>query len=88
MDHSELIDRLGGTAAVARRIGAQPASVPEWLKKRFPDSRLIELGAEIHRAGIMPRWDLRPTDWHRIWPELIGTDGAPDVPAEEVRDAA
>jgi DNA-binding transcriptional regulator YdaS (Cro superfamily) len=33
-------------------------------------------------------WDLRPKDWHRIWPELIGTDGAPRVPAEEVRDAA
>lgn len=24
-------------------------------------------------------WDLRPDDWHRIWPELVGTKGAPDV---------
>lgn len=24
-------------------------------------------------------WDLRPDDWHRIWPELIGTEGSPDV---------
>jgi DNA-binding transcriptional regulator YdaS (Cro superfamily) len=22
------------------------------------------------------RWDLRPNDWHRIWPELIGAAGA------------
>jgi DNA-binding transcriptional regulator YdaS (Cro superfamily) len=80
VDHSELIDRLGGTAAVARRIGAQPASVSEWRKKRIPEGRLIELGAEIERAGIMPRWALRPDDWHRIWPELVGAEGAPLVP--------
>jgi DNA-binding transcriptional regulator YdaS (Cro superfamily) len=49
--------------------------------------------ADIERAcdGAVMRWDLRPDDWHRIWPELVGTDGAPAVPAqqsEEVRDAA
>ena len=78
---NDVIDRLGGTAAVARRLGVQPASVSEWRKKRIPDGRLIELGAEIERAGVMPRWHLRPDDWHRIWPELIGADGAPPVPA-------
>lgn len=29
------------------------------------------------------RWDLRPKDWHLIWPELIGMEGAPDVPAHQ-----
>ena len=29
------------------------------------------------------RWDLRPDDWHRIWPELIGKKGAPAVPKSE-----
>lgn len=29
------------------------------------------------------RWDLRPDDWHRHWPELIGADGAPPVPQTE-----
>lgn len=24
-------------------------------------------------------WDLRPDDWHLIWPELIKTPGAPDI---------
>jgi DNA-binding transcriptional regulator YdaS (Cro superfamily) len=28
------------------------------------------------------RWDLRPKDWHLIWPELIGKRGAPPVPAK------
>lgn len=26
-------------------------------------------------------WDLRPDDWHLIWPELIGSTGAPEVKA-------
>jgi DNA-binding transcriptional regulator YdaS (Cro superfamily) len=25
------------------------------------------------------RWELRPDDWHLIWPELIGAPGAPKV---------
>lgn len=29
--------------------------------------------------GAIRRWDLRPNDWHLIWPELIGIDGAPTV---------
>jgi DNA-binding transcriptional regulator YdaS (Cro superfamily) len=28
---------------------------------------------------VVRRWDLRPKDWWVIWPELIGTDGAPPV---------
>ena len=81
MNDGSIIDLLGGTAAVARRVGARLASVSEWRKNGIPDGRLIELGADIERAGGMPRWDLRPDDWHRIWPELIGTEGAPAVPA-------
>lgn len=29
------------------------------------------------------RWELRPDDWHKHWPELIGTEGAPAVPEEK-----
>jgi len=32
-------------------------------------------------GGKVKRWELRPDDWHLIWPELIGTDGAPPAPA-------
>ncbi len=35
---------------------------------------------EQFTAGTVCRWDLRPDDWHRIWPELIGKEGAPEVP--------
>jgi hypothetical protein len=26
--------------------------------------------------------------WHRIWPELIGAEGAPDVPEPTTQEAA
>jgi len=36
------------------------------------------------RSGMeVRRWDLRPDDWHRIWPELINIPGAPAVPEAE-----
>lgn len=40
---------------------------------------------ELHTGGAVMRWDMRPDDWHVIWRELIGWDGAPIV---SVRQAA
>jgi DNA-binding transcriptional regulator YdaS (Cro superfamily) len=37
---------------------------------------------ERQSGAQVRRWDLRPNDWHRIWPELIDTPGAPPVPAD------
>lgn len=42
---------------------------------------------EKDSGGRLRRWDLRQSDWHLIWPELIGRDGAPAIeptPAGEV----
>jgi len=43
----------------------------------------IQLAVDLERVTrkAVCRWDLRPDDWHRIWPELVGTEGAPAVPA-------
>lgn len=82
MNDDDLINLLGGTAAVSRRVGARLSSVSAWRTQGIPVGRLIELGADIERAGGKPRWDLRPYDWHRIWPELIGAAGAPPVPCD------
>ena len=78
----ELIDALGGTSAVAARLRISKASVSEMRRNGIPDARKIELGAEIEAATDrrFARWHLRPLDWHRIWPELIGADGAPNPP--------
>jgi len=49
----------------------------------------IQLAVDIERvsAGAVRRWDMRPDDWHRIWPELIGAEGAPEIPESIARTA-
>lgn len=52
-----------------------------------------KLAVLLERAtgGAVRRWDLRPADWHLIWPELVGTEGAPAAPVcarEAARDAS
>ena len=40
------------------------------------------LAAKMEQAsgGIVRRWDLRPDDWHVIWPELLQVPGRPELP--------
>ena len=73
----------GRLAAVAERAGLSVAFLSQIANgvRGTPAER----GADIERGCdfAVRRWDLRPDDWHRIWPELIGADGAPPVPAEQ-----
>jgi hypothetical protein len=39
--------------------------------------------AERISEKAIRRWHLRPSDWHEIWPELIGAEGAPDVARQQ-----
>lgn len=85
----EIIDALGGTGAVAKMCGIRAPSVSQWRQAGIPKDKLVILGARIERRLKLRRWDLCPDDWHLIWPELIGAEGAPAIdmqPAE--RDAA
>lgn len=34
------------------------------------------------------RWDLRPDDWHLIWPELTKVKGCPAIPAVPAKAVA
>jgi len=45
MDPSALIDKLGGTAEVARLCEVKPPSVSEWRKSGIPKARLLYLRA-------------------------------------------
>lgn len=40
----------------------------------------LAMRLESASSGSIRRWDLRPDDWHMIWPELVGTEGAPSIP--------
>lgn len=84
MNTNEIVEALGGTNATAALAGVRPPSVSEWRKaQRIPDDKLIRLAPMLHSRGLVARWVLFPTDWHLIWPELIGTPGAPAVPEQK-----
>jgi DNA-binding transcriptional regulator YdaS (Cro superfamily) len=84
--YAEAIENAGGPSKVAALLGTSPQAVCFWRdgKRRFP----VEHCAVLSKAGRVPRWRMRPADWFSIWPELIGADGAPAVPADQPQEAA
>jgi hypothetical protein len=74
MDANTLIEKLGGTTAVAELCGVRAPSVSGWKEaKRIPDDKLIRLAPIAEARGIISRKKLFPTDWAAIWPELSET---------------
>lgn len=72
----------GGMSALAAAIGIRPIYLSQLAARqdgREPSPALAVL-IENATGGTVRRWDLRPNDWHLIWPELKGTRGAPAVP--------
>jgi DNA-binding transcriptional regulator YdaS (Cro superfamily) len=79
---------LGSQAVLAALLKVTPPTVNQWVKGVRPIP--IEACVAIEQAtnGRIMRWDLRPDNWHLIWPELIGKDGAPEVPASPAVEGA
>lgn len=75
----KLKDFIGhrGLTSTASLLAVSAQRLSNWTERGVP----IEHCAAIEAAtqGAVRRWDLRPTDWHRIWPELVGVDGAPVI---------
>ena len=65
-------------------IGVSIDQLRQWRHKYDNRRPGPESCVTIERVSgqAIRRWDLRPDDWYRIWPELIGTDGAPAIPQE------
>lgn len=73
---------------LARLIGAPPVLLSQWRSgvRPVPIERCTAIEVATERA--VRRWDLRPDDWWKIWPELAGLDGAPAVPSPEPAERA
>ncbi len=69
----------GRGAALGAAIGVHPVMVSQWAGgvKPVPLERCTAI--EQATGGAVTRRDLRPDDWHRIWPELV----TPEHPAPE-----
>jgi DNA-binding transcriptional regulator YdaS (Cro superfamily) len=76
----QAVDRLGGQAALAAAVGVKQQHVWNWLNRggSVPTDHCAAIEQATDRAVM--RWDLRPNDWHRVWPELINQPGAPAIP--------
>lgn len=78
---------LPSYALERRREVAEILGIEEQYLYQILSSRSVAapaLARSLNRIDPDARlWDLRPDDWHRIWPELIGTDDAPDVATKE-----
>lgn len=63
-------------------VGAKSdAQIRQWQHGYADRMPSPENCAAIEKAtrGLVMRWDLRPHDWDRIWPELKKAKGAPAV---------
>lgn len=90
--HEYLASEDGMTAsALAAAIGIKNvAQIRQWQHNyagRLPGAENC-VSIEQATKGVVRRWDLRPEDWHLIWPELIDVQGAPPVPVKEPVETA
>jgi len=84
--------RSPGSMSVAKlsvAIGVKSeAQVRQWQHRyagRIPDPANC-VAIERATGGAVTRRDLRPDDWHMIWPELVTAEFP--APSEEARNAA
>lgn len=78
MELSEYLNAERGRAKrMAARVGMSASFLSQIARRERPCP--AEFGAAIEAASDyqVRRWELRPDDWRRIWPELDGAPGAP-----------
>lgn len=66
-------------AALAEKAGVSDPYLYQCLTGRKAMKPEEAVRVERESGQAVRRWHLRRDDWHRIWPELIGQDGAPAV---------
>ena len=67
---------------VAAALGLHSdAAVRGWARDatRKPAPELVP-AIEAYTQGKVRRWDMYEELWWKLWPELIGTKGAPELP--------
>lgn len=72
MTDSQIIDLLGGPAAISRKLGISSPAVCLWRKAGIPKDKRMFLAAEIEEKtdGKLNRKSMFPEEWKAIWPEI------------------
>lgn len=74
----------GQTTVFASRCGISPvylSQIAAGQDKREASPALCVV-IERESSEMVMRWDLRPDDWHLIWPELRKRKDAPRIPVK------
>lgn len=79
------------TPAERRQVAAATGISADYLWQCLTGRRAMD-AAEARRIetetfGKVKRWQVRQKDWHLIWPELVGVEGAPALPTADVKAA-
>lgn len=74
----QAVEDIGGITTVSAMLGMSPQRLSNWIDRGVP----LEHCARVeHTLGVVTRRDMRPDDWHLIWPELQQHPDAPKEPA-------
>lgn len=78
---SKAIEVTGSASALARLLDVSVQSVCFWRdgKRSVPLSKCTDI--ERVTNGAVTRQQLRPDDWHRIWPELAAHEAEQETVA-------
>ncbi len=74
-------------AGFGKVIGVSQPIVSGWANDGLvPEKRAVQI--EAATEGAVTRRDLRPDDWHEIWPELADSEGKLPLPSADRSSAA
>lgn len=76
-----LAEERGRSADLARAINENPAYLSQMAAGKRPVHPALVPQIVAYSKGRVQPWDLRPDDWHLIWPELKRAKGAPQLKA-------
>jgi len=78
----------GELVSLSRKVGSHPPDVFYWANGIRPVPIIRAVAIERATEGLVTRRDLRPSDWHLIWPELADGSGIsrPVVGVEEAKE--
>jgi DNA-binding transcriptional regulator YdaS (Cro superfamily) len=86
MNLNQFLSSRMSAAELARRMSLSAVLISQWRNgvRPIPVERCAAI--ELATGGLVARWDLRPADWHLIWPELAERPDAPALPAQGAQD--
>lgn len=74
--------------AAAQALGINAQFLYQCLTGRRAMEPKMAVRLERNTNQRVRRWQVRQADWHEVWPELVGTEGAPPVPSTVTQAAA